>query len=244
VRRYPLVEKWKWLWIWMGDPEKADPELIPDHKWLGLDREGYSPTPGFMLELGCNYQFMHDNLIDSTHFSYLHAGVIDTGDLAGARFWAEEEGPTLRLGREQKGVRFPAAMAQYFRVDKDRTYDRRMVTEAYVPSTAIGKQALIDSSTPGSKPVELYAINCTTPATRRLTYLFHIQITSFDAKWSEQELEYMKFIVLQDKTALEAIQKRFDEFGEDTEVSVKADISGVRLRRMISSMINKEAAPN
>jgi phenylpropionate dioxygenase-like ring-hydroxylating dioxygenase large terminal subunit len=241
VRRYPLVEKWNWLWIWMGDPEKADPLLIPDHKWLGLELEGYHPTAGFMLELGCNYQFMHDNLIDSTHFSYLHAGVIDTGDLAGARFWTEEDGRTLRLGREQQAVRFPPAMALYFRVDKDRAYDRRMVTEAYVPSTAIGKQTLRESANADARPVELYAINATTPATRRLTYLFHVQITSFDAKWSDPELDFMKYIVVQDKIALEAIQKRFDEFGEDTEVSVKADISGVRLRRMISSMIKEES---
>jgi vanillate O-demethylase monooxygenase subunit len=241
VRRYPLVEKWNWMWIWMGDLEKADPALIPDHKWLGLDLPGYHPTAGFLLELGCNYQFMHDNLIDSTHFSYLHAGVIDTGDLAGARFWTEEDGLTLRLGREQQAVRFPAPMAQYFRVDKDRAYDRRMVTEAYVPSTAIGKQTLRDSANPTAPAVELYAINCTTPASRSLTHLFHVQITSFDAKWSQQELDYMQYIVVQDKVALEAIQKRFDEFGEESEVSVKADVSGVRLRRMITGMIEQES---
>lgn len=241
VRHYPLVEKWNWLWIWMGDPQKADPNLIPDHDWLGLDRPGYHATEGFLLELGCNYQFMHDNLIDSTHFSYLHGGILDTGDLAGARFWSEEEGHTLRLGREQQAVRFPPPMAQYFRVDKDRAYDRRMVTEAYVPSTAIGKQTLRDSENSSAAPVELYAINATTPATGRATHLFHIQITSFDAKWSQAELDFMKFIVVQDQVALEAIQKRFDEFGEEDEVSVKADVSGVRLRRMISAMVEAES---
>ena len=30
VRSYPVAEKHHWIWIWMGDPEKADPALIPD----------------------------------------------------------------------------------------------------------------------------------------------------------------------------------------------------------------------
>ena len=33
VRAYPLVEKYNWVWIWMGEPEKADPALIPNWWW-------------------------------------------------------------------------------------------------------------------------------------------------------------------------------------------------------------------
>lgn len=243
VRRYPLVEKWRWLWIWLGDEDKADPTLIPDHDWLGLGRPGYHSTEGFMLPLGCNYQYMHDNLIDSTHFSYLHAGLLDSGEMAGAEFWTEEEGSILRLGRNTPGVRFPPHVAQYFRVDKDRAYDRRMVTETFVPSVSIGKQTLRDSENPDAPPVELYAINAMTPVNLRETYLFHIQLTSFDAKWNQAELDNMKYIVVQDQVALEVIQKRFDAFGEDSEVSVKADTSGVRVRRMISALIDDESSP-
>ena len=36
VRSYPVTEIWNWIWIWPGDPDKADPALIPDHHELGL----------------------------------------------------------------------------------------------------------------------------------------------------------------------------------------------------------------
>ncbi len=34
VRTFPVVEQHRWIWIWMGDPERADPALIPDTQWL------------------------------------------------------------------------------------------------------------------------------------------------------------------------------------------------------------------
>jgi len=30
VRSYPLVERLNWVWIWMGEPAKADENLIPN----------------------------------------------------------------------------------------------------------------------------------------------------------------------------------------------------------------------
>ncbi|MDE0056678.1 MAG: Rieske 2Fe-2S domain-containing protein, partial [Defluviicoccus sp.] len=33
VRAWPVVERWRWVWIWMGDPDAADPDLIPDYHW-------------------------------------------------------------------------------------------------------------------------------------------------------------------------------------------------------------------
>src|ERR1700722_13321110 len=30
VRSYPVVERKRWIWIWMGNPDEADPTLIPD----------------------------------------------------------------------------------------------------------------------------------------------------------------------------------------------------------------------
>src|SRR3954467_6014985 len=34
VRTFPVVQQHRWIWIWMGDPAKADPELIPQTPWL------------------------------------------------------------------------------------------------------------------------------------------------------------------------------------------------------------------
>src|SRR5277367_1679366 len=67
ARSYPIVEKWQWLWIWMGDPERADPGLIPDHMAAGLDNPDLYREPYFMMEIRANYLLMYENLIDATH---------------------------------------------------------------------------------------------------------------------------------------------------------------------------------
>src|SRR3546814_3506174 len=96
VSSYPLVEKWKWIWIWLGDPAKADEGLIPDHDWLLLSDESLITTPFFTVELGCNIQIFHDNLLDASHLSYVHLGSLDNGGIAAAKYKIEEEGQSDR----------------------------------------------------------------------------------------------------------------------------------------------------
>jgi phenylpropionate dioxygenase-like ring-hydroxylating dioxygenase large terminal subunit len=87
VHSYPMVEKsiWIWIWIWMGDPAKADASLIPDHEEMGLDREGYEVTEMFRMDIPGNYQLLHENLLDVSHISYLHPGMLDDGSVGPAK---------------------------------------------------------------------------------------------------------------------------------------------------------------
>src|SRR5439155_1681840 len=74
VRAYPLVERYRWLWIWMGDPERADPALIPNWWWAD-DRE-WAFTQPEQIFVRCNYQLIADNVLDVTHLAYVHASSI------------------------------------------------------------------------------------------------------------------------------------------------------------------------
>jgi phenylpropionate dioxygenase-like ring-hydroxylating dioxygenase large terminal subunit len=241
VKSYPLVERWRWIWIWPGDPDKADESLLPDHDWLGLTREGYHPTPFFRMEVDGNYQFLHDNLLDSTHVSFLHTGALDSGDeMASATITIEEEGQILRMIYATPGSRFPDGVARYFRVTPGKPYDRVLINETFCPSVSIGKQSIVDPEDPDAKPSELYAINALTPIAIDKTMIFHVQITSFDPQWGPGEIENAEAIVRQDKVAVEAMQQRFRQYGDVTEFSVKADNMGIRSRRAIDALIRAE----
>jgi vanillate O-demethylase monooxygenase subunit len=242
VPHYPLIERWKWLWIWMGDPAKVDPELVPDHNWLGVTREGYTATPFFMMEMAANYQYLHDNLLDTSHLTYLHPGVLDTGEMASSSFWAEEKGQVLRLGRDTPNLTFEGPVAHYFRVEENKVYDRSLVTETFVPSISIGKQSIRDPADPSAPPIELYAINALTPASKKETHVFHAQVTSFDPQWQSGDFDNVKMILDQDKVAAEALQERYDQYGDTDERSVKSDQAGITCRRMISAMAENELA--
>jgi vanillate O-demethylase monooxygenase subunit len=240
VIRFQLVEKWQWLWIWMGDQALADPELIPDHDWLGLTRPGYTAVPFFMMEMGGNYSYIHDNLLDTSHLTYLHPGVLDGGEMANARYWTKEKGQIVSLGREIPGLKFPGPVAHFFRVEEGRTYDRILVTETFVPSISIAKQSLQDAADPKAAPVEFYALNALTPASASSTYVFHAVANSYDPNWQPADFDKGRLILGQDKVAVEAMQRRFDEIGDADERSIKSDHAGVVCRRMITAMIERE----
>jgi phenylpropionate dioxygenase-like ring-hydroxylating dioxygenase large terminal subunit len=243
VRTFPLVELWHWVWIWLGDAALADPGLIPDHEWLGLTRQGLTAKPFFMMEIEANYQYMHDNLLDSTHVSFLHSGKLDSGDeMASAKISIEEAGQILRISYDTPGTQFNDGVAKYFRVQPGRPYNRILVNETFVPSVSIGKQSIYDTANPLDPPVELYAINALTPASPRRTYVHHVQITSYDAQWTAADIESVRGIVAQDKVALEALQRAYEMFGDSHEVSVKADNMGIRCRRVLGRLLAEELA--
>lgn len=74
VRSYPVVERHTMLWIWMGT-DAADPELIPDFSYLDDGAPGVHSAHQ-SLEIAADYQLVVDNLLDLSHASFLHRGVL------------------------------------------------------------------------------------------------------------------------------------------------------------------------
>jgi phenylpropionate dioxygenase-like ring-hydroxylating dioxygenase large terminal subunit len=103
VKTYPLIEKAHFIWIWAGDPTKADESLLPDHYALGLDQPGWTAAPYFMLEIKANYSMLFENLLDTSHISFLHGSVLDSGRMAQASFRIEHDEQSVRLVRDLKG---------------------------------------------------------------------------------------------------------------------------------------------
>lgn len=79
VRRFVLAEKGPILWVWLGDPAEAARTTPPDTSWLECPEWAYR-TGSFVIE--ANYVSMHENLLDITHFSYLHSDTIGTPEYA------------------------------------------------------------------------------------------------------------------------------------------------------------------
>ena len=78
VRSFDVVEHAPLIWIWMGDPDKADRDLIPGTQWLS-DPAWKSVRGQFHMK--SDYVSMHENLLDQTHFPFLHPGAVGTPDL-------------------------------------------------------------------------------------------------------------------------------------------------------------------
>lgn len=69
VRSFPVVERHRWIWVWMGDPGRADPDLIPDAHWL--DDSAWASLEGY-THYDTHYLPICDNLLDLAHLPYVH----------------------------------------------------------------------------------------------------------------------------------------------------------------------------
>lgn len=104
VRTYPALERHSALWVWMGDPAHADEGAIPpfvghrDPAWaLGTGRVDYDAPA----------RLIHDNLLDLTHISYVHAESFAGGSQASADGWL---GACVDTRSHERGVTVERSM--------------------------------------------------------------------------------------------------------------------------------------
>ena len=70
VKSYPMVDRYHLLWIWMGDPDKANPDLIFPVE--NFDNPDWGYTDGGVMDINCNYLWVCDNLLDPSHVAWVH----------------------------------------------------------------------------------------------------------------------------------------------------------------------------
>lgn len=86
VRTYATLERGPLVWIWMGDEANADASRLPDQPWLTAG--DWATSKGYM-HLKASYVRLHENLLDLTHLSFLHAKSFGTPDYASAAYETE-----------------------------------------------------------------------------------------------------------------------------------------------------------
>jgi vanillate O-demethylase monooxygenase subunit len=86
IRAYRTHERGAVVWIWMGEPEQADLNKLPAQDWM--EDPLWERSQGH-LSLQANYVRLHENLLDLTHLSFLHAKSFGTPDYAKAAFESE-----------------------------------------------------------------------------------------------------------------------------------------------------------
>lgn len=148
VRSFPTVERGTLIWIWMGDADHADESLVPDTGWLGSP-EWKTVSGGFHLK--SDYVAMHENLLDQTHFPFLHPGAIGTPEYARSRLKVREEGGMVIIDRELRDSPPPGVYAMPTGLTGqpvDRFSDARFVSPAL--HTAYAR--IVDNLDPSGQP--------------------------------------------------------------------------------------------
>ena len=80
TQTYVVVEHAPLVWIWMGDPARAAASKPPTEHWMLADSSWASSRN--YLKVASSYVFLHENLLDLSHLTFLHANTFGTPDYA------------------------------------------------------------------------------------------------------------------------------------------------------------------
>lgn len=247
TRSYPVEERWEWIWIWMGDPALADPAKIPDLSWLKVGEEGWMPFVGDVETVKARYMLLHENLLDLSHLTFLHARNIGSRGVAQAPVEFEVKPTHLALSRDVKSDEFETQkLGQLLGVKG--LVDRRMDQQFFPPNLHITGPAFKSAANGGVEPGKSFGafrvFHAITPETPHTCFYFWGGARDFavdDPAMSDTIRGFLRHVIAEDVEASETIENLLVNGGTlSQEISALSDAPGMRGRRMMQELIDAE----
>lgn len=240
VRHYPLREVSGWIWAWAGEPDLAAESLIPDHHELGLTDPDLHAYFGARLDADSNYLYSFENLVDATHITFLHHGLIDNGNVAAHPYEVEQEGVRVRMRRVFERDTLPPMLIRAMQLSGGPV-DRTLDLISYAPNCCIVRQEFVECDRPDLPTRQSQLVFAITPAGPRSCYQFVAVAQSFENRHPGL-FDDLRQLLMEDVVALNDIQKMFDMLEPDRvpEVSLRSDEGAIRTRRIIARQIAEE----
>ncbi len=243
VRSFPVAERGPVVWIWMGDPALADEAAIPETGWLSQD--GWTVVNGYFA-IPSNYVAMQENLMDLTHFSYLHADTVGTPGYATAPYELQVEGHKVRMLRELRASPPPPIYGVPMGLtgrDVDRYTDANFVG----PGAHVAYARIVNPE-PQAGERDVYRVNLLHAVTpERQDSLHYWWFLSRDFAAGDQSAS--DFLIAttnkafnEDVDALTLIADHNRQTGDLDELSFATDKPGLAMRRSLAAMAAAEGS--
>ncbi len=243
IRSYPLVEQGPVVWIWMGEPDQADPKQIPAMPMLD---QGWITSCDYM-PLKASYVYLHENLLDLTHLSFLHANTFGTPDYAAAEFDTEISEDRFILKRYVVPTRLPPVWAKPTGLE-GRDAARITTSDFVSPALHIVHAQFYDIALPESErpDTRIKTAHIPTPETATSTHYFVVHGRNF-APEDDSITDFMHQQLMaafhEDIVGLEAMEELLSNMSPEDEffeISVKSDIASVAMRRYLKRRAEAE----
>ena len=244
IDRYPLAERGPLLWVWVGDAEKADEALIADYGWMR--QPGWVYGTG-SVEINAHYVAIHENLLDLTHFTYLHGDTVGTPEYARSPLEVRRDGDSVRVLRQLRGHEPPAAFAGLMGLVGKRA--NRFSDSCFKSPGANVTHAWFEDPNPApgaQSEFHLRIAHLITPATMQSFRYQWFVGRNFALENEEATAALVASITkafAEDVEALQAIDEVMNiETGPFREYSFASDNAGLDMRRIVYRMAEEEAA--
>lgn len=236
VRAFPVQQRGPLVWVWMGpsapDAEPPHPAWVDDAGWVASQQR---------LHLQASYVRLHENLLDLTHLSFLHARTFGTPDYASAPYETtiDEARGRFSLTRSVMPTRLPPIWG--------RPTGLEGVDAARIASSTFVSPALhevhvrfhaCDRPAAEQPPLAIRTAHIVTPETATRTHYFVRHARNF-ALEDEGITDFMHRQLLaafqEDIDGLEAIERNLAAYapGSAMEISFQADKPSLAMRRWL-----------
>jgi vanillate O-demethylase monooxygenase subunit len=248
TRTYVVVEQAPLVWIWMGDPARAAAGAPPTEHWMLADSSWASSRS--YLKVASNYVFLHENLLDLSHLTFLHASTFGTPDYALAPYETHIGADVIEVKRTVQPTRLPPMYAEPLGLTGVDA--ARIVTSTYkTPGLSISAVLLRDltKSEVTREDHHIATAQLVTPYDRDHVH-YHFVVSRDFATGSVDVTDFIHKSLLaafaEDVFALESIAKtrQLDPDPHFREFSVASDRAGVTLRRWLlrGALAEREAS--
>ena len=245
IPAWPTHEAHHAIWIWFGDPEKADPHLIPDLSYL-TNAPATSFSAGMLTGAG-HYELFVDNLMDLSHTDYLHPTTLGGGAVTKVKPRVVEADDHIEVTWRADNTP-PSPLLRMLFPDLPADTDFWQTVRWFAPG--IMKLIAATGAAGGAEVDALMNSNAhiVTPETATSSHYFFAATRNF--KVDDGELNALiaakreEIFVTEDKPMLARVQERMgdEEFWSLNPRMLPIDAAPVAVRRRLKKMIDAEGA--
>jgi vanillate O-demethylase monooxygenase subunit len=242
VRSFPVIEQPPYVWIWLGDPSHI--MNAPGPPVLAWSSDVAFARIQGRMDIAANYMLLKENVLDLTHFGYVHATtfrITDWVDLP--KFGTERDTASYR--QEFRSSPLPPVFAEPLGIPPGTPYDRDNYGEFASPALQIAAVDLKDPAT-GQVTGRFRVAHATTPVD--MSHMHYFWTAGRDHGKSSQQLAALEQLTqrgfAEDEAMIEAIQAmqlRDPRGAAAREVSVKMDTAGVQARRLVAQWLERDS---
>ena len=249
VKSYPVTEKHKAIWIWMGD-KAPDHSKIPDFSVMDNVPELHG-TKLDKIVVKANVELIIDNLLDLSHTSYLHAGILGNADTVESEIGVEQDGDDIVVSRYARSGE-PPGMNKLMWPDVPAKVDKFTRIRWMAPSTL---RLVTGVCIPGETPEQgsgYHAIHLLTPETDQTTHYFFTAVRfGIFSKGDELNRQIQEKVATtrrfafeeQDAPVIEAQQRNIDASQTTVDpLTLAIDVGPVRYKQVLKKLIGAEQA--
>lgn len=248
VRTYPVEERHGMVWLWMGS-RAPDPTFIPDLSILD-EAPAQLVSAREWLVMKAGYALVVENLLDLSHASILHDGLLGNAEMADAEISVKEEGDDLIVSRMMRDTAPPRMLDLLYRGDGGRIDSWNNVRLTGV-STLINELGITDANMNGQGGTGMKGIHILSPIDEVSSY-YHfcsVRVSPPERTMEEnlairQEMSVLRTRAFaeQDGPVLEAQQAALLDAAVDTSrpAMFDIDIGSSRFARRLAHMLKED----